>query len=312
VYGPGPAGGLPDSTLVWVDRQGREEEVGTVPFAWPSYDLSPDGRRLVISGRLGGIVRYGLYDLERRALTPLFDQTLDFPSNPVFSADGARIYYALFGTHEVEILTMDLEEGRPEILATLEGTWAATRSISRDGRYLVLSLYHPETGSDIWYLDLQEGGEARPYLVTDANEYSPVLSPDGRWLAYVSTEGGTGGTYLRRFPGGESKMVVKASECNSTSLWSPDGRELFLACDSGPNMRVLMAPVEPGARLELGEAKPLFEGPYLGSSDAGASFNLSPDGSRLLLARREADFRLADHLVVVQDWLTEVERLTSR
>ena len=57
VYGPGPVGGLPDSTLVWVDHQGRQEEIGTLPFAWPSFDLSPDGRRLVVSGRQRGTVR---------------------------------------------------------------------------------------------------------------------------------------------------------------------------------------------------------------------------------------------------------------
>jgi serine/threonine-protein kinase len=312
VYGPGPAGGLPDSTLVWVDHQGRQEEIGTLPFALPSFDLSPDGRRLVVSGRLRGTVRYGLYDLERRVLTPLFDQKLDFPSNPIFSPDGTRVYYALFGTHEAEIMTLDLDGGEPEMLARVTGTWVATRSISRDGRYLAISLYHPETGSDIWYLDLQEGGEARPFLVSAANEYSPVLSPDGRWLAYVSNDGGTYGTYLRRFPGGEGKMTVVTGACTSNSLWAPDSRQLFLQCDSGDSVRVMVASVEPGETLRLGEPQLLFEGPFLASSDTGASFNLSPDGSRLLLARQETEFRRAAQLVVVQHWLNEVERLTSR
>jgi Tol biopolymer transport system component len=245
-------------------------------------------------------------------LTPLFDQSLDFPSNPVFSPDGDRLYYALFGTHEAEILTMDLDGGQTEVLARLAGTWVATRSISRDGRYLAISVYHPESGSDIWYLDLQEGGDARPFLVTDANEYSPVLSPDGRWLAYVSNDGGTYGTYTRRFPGGENKTSVKTGDCSATSVWAPDGKELFLQCDDGENMRVLVATVEPGPPLRLGEPRVLFEGPFVFSSDAGASFNLSPDGSRLLLARRESDYRRADHLVVVQNWHGEVARLTSR
>ncbi len=312
VYGPGPVGGLPDATLVWVDRQGREEVIGTVPFPWPTFDLSSDGRRLVVTGRQRGTVRYGLYDLERRTLTPLFDQNLDFPSNPVFSPDGRRLYYARFGTHEAEILSLELDGGEPETLARLTGTWVATRSISSDGRYLALSLYHPETGSDIWYLDLHEGGEARPFLATEANEFSPSLSPDGQWLAYVSTEGGPAGTYLRRFPGGGAKMRVETGQCSSTSLWAPDGREILLECDSDENVKVMAASVEPGPTLRLGEPELLFEGSYFSSSDAGASFSLSPDGSKLLLARRESDIRRASYLVVVQDWLTDVERLTAR
>ena len=63
--------------------------------------------------------------------------------------------------------------------------------------------------------------------------------------------------------------------------------------------------------MRLGEPELLFEGRFVQSSDTGSSFEVSRDGRRFLLARREADIRSAAALVLVQDWFAEVSRLTA-
>ena len=68
---------------------------------------------------------------------------------------------------------------------------------SRDGRFLLVQQSDPANGWDIWVLPMSGGKRAFPLLQSKFNELLGVLSPDGRWLAYVSDETGTSQVYVR-------------------------------------------------------------------------------------------------------------------
>jgi Tol biopolymer transport system component len=308
VYAPRQPSATAAGVLVWVDRQGKSEPLATVPYPLPTFDLSPDDGQLALAVRDGGRARLAIFDLARQTLTPLRDEQLDIPTAPVFSADGKEIFFARYGTHRGEILAQRIEGGEPRRLGRFEGTWIAPYSISRDGRWLIGSLYDPKTQSDLWSLDLESSDPehgARTFAAP-ADQVAPTLSPDGHWVAYESWDGGDTEIYLQRFPGGESKVRV-SSGGGRTPRWSPDGRELFYLDPAGA--AVLAVAVRTDPKLELGAPRELFGGAFSLDSGTGPVFEVSHDGKRFALLLRHGDPKRSSELIVVQNWFGEVSKL---
>ena len=110
----------------------------------------------------------------------------------------------------------------------------------------------------------------------------PTLSPDGRWLAYVTVESGREEVYVRPFPNTSDARWQVSNAGGSTPVWSPSGRELFFADSAN---RLVAAPVMPGATFETGPLKPLFpiEGLVLPPYHQG--FSVAPDGQSFIFLR---------------------------
>lgn len=85
---------------------------------------------------------------------------------------------------------------------------------------------------DLWTVpvtvddDELKAGTPEPFVVSDAFEFFPVFSPDGRWIAHVSLEEGTYEIYVRQYPDGARKWRV-SDHGGTVAAWSPDGRRLF-------------------------------------------------------------------------------------
>jgi Tol biopolymer transport system component/tRNA A-37 threonylcarbamoyl transferase component Bud32 len=308
VYAPRQPSARAPSELVWVDRQGNSEPLATVPYPYTTLDLSPDGGQLALAGRDGAQVRLAILDLARQTLNPLRDERLEYPTAPVFSADGSEIFFARYGPQRGEILAQKLDGGEPRLLGRLEGTWLAPYSVSHDGRWLVGTLFDPKTQSDIWSIDLTASDPeraARVFAVPGPQE-GPVLSPDGRWLAYGTKDTGSYEVYVQRFPGGESKVRV-SSGGGQGQRWSPDGRELFYLGRGG--VAVVAVTVKTDPKLELGAPRKLFGGAFVTDGQTGPAFDVSNDGKRFALLLRRHDPRHTVELIVVQNWFTEVSQL---
>jgi serine/threonine-protein kinase len=310
VYAPRQPSATAPSEIVWVDRQGKSVPLATVPFPYPSFDLSPDGGQLALAVRDGNRARLALFDIARQTLTPLRDEQLDIPTAAVFSADGREVYFARYGTHRGEILVQKLEGGEPRLLGRLEATWIAPYSASRDGRWLVGALYDPKSQSDIWVLDLAAGDpeHAARTIATPGEQVGPALSPDGRWLAYAADDTGKMEIFLQRFPGGESKVRV-SSGGGEMARWSPDGRELYFVSRDGTAVMAVAIRTEP--RLELGAPLKLFDGSFRTETGTGPSFEPSADGRKFALIKRLENPNRSVELIVVQNWFSELRRLSQ-
>lgn len=126
-----------------------------------------------------------------------------------------------------------------------------------------------KTGADIWVLPNPAGRSGTdekpfPFANTQFLESQGQLSPDGRWIAYVSDEAGQVEVYVRPFPTGEGKSHVSVAG-GKEPRWSLDGTELFyqegsfgLGKSRLMSVAVTRASV-PGSPLTFGPPVPLFE-----------------------------------------------------
>ena len=144
-----------------------------------------------------------------------------------------------------------------------------------------------------------DGYEELPFLQTQFSEELGQLSPDGRFLAYVSDESGQFEVYLRSFPDGRQKQSVSING-GSQPRWRGDGEELFYV-----EAATLMAvPVSAETGQVLGSPQPLFssEGLPLILNDR-MRYDVARDGERFVLA--ESIAHGSDYLRVVLNWYEE-------
>lgn len=99
-------------------------------------------------------------------------------------------------------------------------------SWSADGRYIFLNMQNNATRFDIYYVDLTGDRKLTAFLNSPANENAPVLSPNGKWLAYDSDESGRLEIYVTAFPGPGGKWQV-SNGGGTLASWSADAKRLY-------------------------------------------------------------------------------------
>ena len=145
------------------------------------------------------------------------------------------------------------------------------------------------------------------------DEKSPRLSPDGKWLAYMSNETGRFEVYIRPFPNTDSTKFAISTAGGGSPLWAHSGRELFYINGAREMMAV---PISSGPPFRAGGPLTLFGlGEEIVHGESRSTwYDVSPDDQRFLLSRRAgAGDRGATSIVVVHNWLTEVaSKLTAK
>jgi serine/threonine-protein kinase len=137
-----------------------------------------------------------------------------------------------------------------------------------------------EDNFDLWLLPLQPPGDPRPLLKTKANERLAHVSPDGRWMAYVSDQGGRDEVWVRAFPEGQADIQV--SQAGGTEpVWAPDGATLYYRNRTGSHLYSM--PVTMGAVPQFGTPA-VTVGFWEGGRAAGRMYDVHPTGQALLLS----------------------------
>ncbi len=144
----------------------------------------------------------------------------------------------------------------------------------------------------------------RPLLKTSFDELQGKVSPDGRWLAYVSNESGRIEVYVRPFPGPGGKWQI-STDGGDNPTWGPDGEVLYYL-----NRDRMMA-VDIGGGPELSASKPemLFEWQYPLPVFEGRyrrRYDIAPDGKRFVMIQAEQES--SRQLFVVLHWLDELKQ----
>jgi eukaryotic-like serine/threonine-protein kinase len=122
----------------------------------------------------------------------------------------------------------------------------------------------------------------RTLLESSYDNFAMTLSPNGRWLAYVSDESGTSEVYVRPFPHVDSAKFTISAAGGLEPLWRRDGAELFFRNRAGDMYAVA---VGPGPVFEAGAPKRLFAGSGFVLQDFYRSYDVHPDGKRFLMLR---------------------------
>ncbi len=170
-----------ESHLVWVSVAGAERPLRGAARGFLNPRVSPDGR-LVAFSESGTI---WTLDPERSTFTRVYGASASSVGFPLWSPDGTRIYYR--SAEGIRYQSAD-GEGASTVLPNT-GSSDYPNSISADGSTLVLLRLAAATAGDI-YATPAGGGELKPLLVTSAYEGGGQISPDGKWLLYVSNESG--------------------------------------------------------------------------------------------------------------------------
>jgi Tol biopolymer transport system component len=247
-----------NSQLVWVDAAGNR--LGTVgePAAYSSPALSPDGGRLAVAIRDPVTKQRDIwiFDLARGSRTRFtFDSADDV--NPVWSPDGSRIAWTS-DRKGVRNLYVKAAAGTGEEQLLYESPLRkSVEQWSSDGKYLLFSNPREGGGTEIAALPLASGIERKPVPLVQGrfNYQRAQLSPDGRFLAYRSTESGSEEIYVQPFPPSGAKWQVSTSG-GAEAFWREDGKQLFYVSDS----KLMMVPVETrGGRFEVGVPHSLFD-----------------------------------------------------
>ena len=140
------------------------------------------------------------------------------------------------------------------------------------------------------------------FLLGAFTEIDPYFSPDGRFLAYMSTESGRAEIYVQSFPGPGGKWQV-SSAGGSDPSWRADGKELFYRA---PDQKLMAADIRTGDDFQAGIPKPLFPG-RVAPGTARNKYLATPDGQRFLFVAplgREAMIPTT----VVLNWNAELGR----
>jgi len=294
-------GGAGIIQLTWVDRDGKPLGPVGEPGSYISLAVSPDGTRAAV--RRPGTPDLWLLDL-MRGVSTRFTFAPQLNDNPVWSPDGSQI---VFRSNRSSNGKFDLYRklsngtGDDELLFRSDQDKTPT-GWSRDGRFLLYESVDPKTAIDLWVLPMEGDRKPIPFLRTEFNERLGAFSPDGRWIAYISTESGSREVYVRPFgpPGREGSsgaatgkwQVSKGGALAARPNWRADGKELYYRAPSGALMAV---EVTTSPTFQVGASRRLFD--LLGNLDA----DLPADTKRFLVGMPQQDAG-PQTITVVLNW----------
>ena len=149
-----------------------------------------------------------------------------------------------------------------------------------------------------------DGTPAKTSVIVDSAENRlvqlPSLSPDGRWLAYESNETGRAEVYVQSYPSPTARVQV-SRDGGSRPMWTKRGDALYFVAGSV----IMSSTVTTHAELRAGVPVVIVNDPLLVQGGAANKvFDVAPDGR--ILAIKEDDSVRSDHIVVVQNWLSDV------
>jgi len=272
----------PTTRLTWVDRAGRQ--LGTIgdPAAYQSIALSSNERRVAVSFVSGTPENLDIWimDVAGGGQTRLtFDAGLD--NSPLWSPDDSRIVYQSTGEgfpalrqKRVDGTTND----EPLLSAGPGGATFATEW-SADGRYVTYARRGSGTAAslDLWALPLFGDRKPFPLTQTPSVEVNGAISPDSRWFAYQSSEGGQYQIYVRAFPPTGGTFQVSKNG-GAWPMWRRDGKELFFL---SPDSRLMAAGIDATGQFQSGTPMPLFTVATPASTGTGGRhYAVTKDGQR--------------------------------
>jgi eukaryotic-like serine/threonine-protein kinase len=290
--------------LVWLDRTGKKVADAGAPADYIHPWLSPDEKRAVVEvvDPDDGAHAVWMLDLVRGSRS----RFVGGPAAshfPVWSADGRRILFSSDRSGPWSLFARaSTGTGADEELLTLPTSTNAT-DWSRDGRFVIYQTNAPATRSDVWALPVTPRAQPFPVAHSAAAERQAQLSPDGRWVAYVSDDSGRDEVVVQGFPEATDKVTVSIAG-GSQPQWRRDGRELFyLSMD----LKLMAVDVHATASsFDTAVPRMLFElGDLRGELSARNNFMPSADGQRFLI-NRFLTGRGSRPIVVVLDWAAVV------
>jgi len=282
VYLAGPVEGADGDVLqlAFVDREGKVEPLDVPAGRYATPRLSPDGRSVAFTSVDDQGESIWVYDTVNGGAA----RRLTFDGNariPVWSADSQRVTYQSDREGDLGIFWQRADgTDRPERLTRPEGKLShIPNSWSRDGAFL---LFDETDGTKTSLMVLTAAdGTIEPFGVSSSRPTTAQFSPDGRWIAYATSEDQLQAVFVQPFPATGARFQVSSSaEDGHHQVWSPDGTEIFFTPGPGPVITGVRVTTSQGFALgrETGLPRPFTNAaPWVQTT-----YDISRDGRKFL------------------------------
>ncbi len=291
---------------MWVERTGQSRKVDqdwTREIEFEAVAVAPSGGQLAVEV----VTQDNKSDIWIKQLDsgPLSRLTFSGSSNlnPAWTPDGRSVTY-VSERGKVGVWKKRADgSGTEELVLELDRP-ITTVEWSRSGVWLIISVVS-QGSDDIWAF--RPGLDSTPtsILASPFNEFEPTLSPDGRYLAYVSDESGRREIYLRPFPNTDDGKWLISQGGGIEPAWSADGRELFFRDLTGQNILIMDLSGGPSsARRTATVELPRDRDHEVNSRNR--LYDVAPDG-RFVMIRRAAGGDVSGDLIMVQNFFRELE-----
>jgi serine/threonine-protein kinase len=287
-----------ERALYSIDLQGQATNLSDDRKAYWGPALSPDGTRLAVNiWNNPQVSEIWTLDLARRTWLRLTSGNNDW--EPVWKDAQTLIYTR--GQHGGSAVWEEYSvaasgNGTPALLGTFPHQ-INSHAVAPDRREVVFTVLGTSS-LDMWVQPLDSRSPGRVLLATPSDEqtFSPAFSPDGRWLAYMSSATGRDEVYVTDYPAAASRYPVSTSG-GEFPTWSHDGGQIFYW--QGDAMMSVSVREHGGLALEA--PRRLFTVPFVPFQE----FDISADGTRFYAIGSGAKRRMSS-LVFVSDLAAEL------
>jgi eukaryotic-like serine/threonine-protein kinase len=293
-----PALPIEGRTLVWVDRDGREDPLPAPNRGYNFPALSPDGTRLAVQISEGARANIWTYDFTTQALQPTSQSGFD--TRPVWATDGHALTYASQRQQSRHVVwhPLDANSLLRSLVVSRNDIWPGAWT---SDRRLIYMEDPPTSITDIKQVQLDEGAQPEPLIVGPTTDFHPSLSPDGRWIAYT-TFGRPPQIIVRPLAGGAPRQITP--DGGGQPRWTRDGTEIVYR-RPGHFMSVT---IRTSPTLQVGKPQALFADTYAIGPNGPQGYDVTPDGERFIVIKPAEGERLPVPVHFVENWFAELNR----
>jgi serine/threonine-protein kinase len=289
--------------LVFVTRDGGTRLATPERRNFHAPLFSPDGRRLSVDFTSSDGRDVWLLSPDQGALSRV--TFVGDGHDATWSPDGRYLYWTSIRNNILAVFrsrpgsTMPPESIITEPRLAYTGAWMPSGEMITVGQA-------GAPGSRLDVFRLPAGGTAlEPLVATAFDDHYPIVSPDHRWLAYVSNQSGRDEVYVRGLGAGDEVAVQVSLGGGTEPVWRRDGRELAYRGTTEGKPELMVAELGAGPDFTVTARRTLFSLDDYVSTSPHANYDYTPDGRGFVMVRRSA----ATRIMVIQNLPELVRRL---
>ena len=291
------------SSLIWMDREGRDLQTVGKPADYRQIGLSHDNRRVAatIVDSKNDRADVWVLDIERGTATRLtFDPEDDYA--PIWSVDDRRVFFTSTRQARGDVFWKSSSGTGKEEVVIADPEWSMLTSLSADGKLgsVMTNNVGKKTSWDLSLYDFTTG-KIRVLLETPYGELAPSLSRDGRWIAYHSDESGRNEVYVLSLQDDGGKWQI-STDGGARPIWSRGDNEIIFL---SPDSKLMVVDVKRTPQFDASIPRELINPrirPY-----PGMLWAVSSDGQRILVNRATESTEAAPY-TLVQNWTEALPR----
>jgi len=250
VFEPGTFTSFPRN-LQWIDRKGISTNINAEVRPYASPTLSPDGKRIALT-LMSSTFDVWLYDLERETLTKFSFGGDDY--RPRWSPDGKMLAYDSSKTGRQQVFVKPVNGSGSERMVTDGPESKELFDWTADNREVIFGRENKETGWDVYAAPIEGNHQPRRLVEGPFNQIQAHVSPDGKWLAYVSDESEQQEVFVQALDDPSTRVQI-SREGGFEPRWARTGRELFYLSQN----KIMSVTFAAGRNLSPGKPTLLFE-----------------------------------------------------